>query len=223
MIWAAHEVIRSGSGVILDFGCWSVDERYAIRVIAETAGARFALEPRPQPRCAVALDRRQFTEDAIGRAAAAAQGGDGMTGIVGEVKIHCPTTDVFAYISDPSRRPEWQENVERIEVQQPSPGGLGTRVRETRRVSGRSMTATWEVTDYDIGHRYGIHGIDGPVRPVVMMTLLPVDDGTRVSTEIDFETHGVGKVFGILARRSARRDVHADLDHLRERLEEPHH
>lgn len=44
MIWVAHEVLRSGSGVILDFGCWSAAERYAIRVIAESAGAVFALE-----------------------------------------------------------------------------------------------------------------------------------------------------------------------------------
>ena len=35
----AHEVLTSGAGVILDFGCWSPDERYAIRAIAERAGA----------------------------------------------------------------------------------------------------------------------------------------------------------------------------------------
>ena len=44
MIWVAHEVLVSGSSVVLDFGCWSADERYAIRVIAETAGADFTLE-----------------------------------------------------------------------------------------------------------------------------------------------------------------------------------
>ena len=44
MIWAAHQVLLSGAGVILDFGCWSPDERYAIRVIAESAGAAFSLE-----------------------------------------------------------------------------------------------------------------------------------------------------------------------------------
>lgn len=43
MIWVAHEVLRSGAGVVLDFGCWSPEERYAIRVVAESAGARFDL------------------------------------------------------------------------------------------------------------------------------------------------------------------------------------
>ncbi len=44
MVWAAHEVLRSGAGGVLDFGCWSPEERYAIRAIAESAGGRFALE-----------------------------------------------------------------------------------------------------------------------------------------------------------------------------------
>lgn len=44
MVWVAHEVLASGSGVVLDFGCWSPDERYAIRVIAEAAAADFELE-----------------------------------------------------------------------------------------------------------------------------------------------------------------------------------
>lgn len=44
MIWVAHEVLVGGSSVILDFGCWSPEERYAIRAIAELAGARFTIE-----------------------------------------------------------------------------------------------------------------------------------------------------------------------------------
>ena len=43
MIWVAHEVLVSGAGVVLDFGCWSPEERYAIRQIGESAGAEFTL------------------------------------------------------------------------------------------------------------------------------------------------------------------------------------
>jgi predicted kinase len=42
---AAHEGLVGGSSVILDFGCWSPDERYALRSIAGLAGAKFSLEP----------------------------------------------------------------------------------------------------------------------------------------------------------------------------------
>lgn len=44
MIWVAHEVLRSGASVILDFGCWSPEERYAIRAIAQLAQANFTME-----------------------------------------------------------------------------------------------------------------------------------------------------------------------------------
>jgi predicted kinase len=43
LIWTAYEVLRSGASVVLDFGCWASEERYAIRAIAETAGAGFSL------------------------------------------------------------------------------------------------------------------------------------------------------------------------------------
>lgn len=70
--------------------------------------------------------------------------------------------------------------------------GRGTRVKETRRVQGRSVTARWEVTDYEPGHWYGFRGVDGPVRPIVTMTLLPCEGGTQVEIEVDFETSGIG-------------------------------
>ncbi len=38
-LWVAHELLRGGSSVVLDFGCWSPEERYAIRSMAERAGA----------------------------------------------------------------------------------------------------------------------------------------------------------------------------------------
>ena len=58
-IWVAHEVLASGSGVILDFGCWSAEERYAIRVIAERAGAHLPLSTcTPARRSAVGERRR---------------------------------------------------------------------------------------------------------------------------------------------------------------------
>ena len=43
LVWTAHEVLRAGAGVVLDFGCWSPQERWALRVLCEGAGARFEL------------------------------------------------------------------------------------------------------------------------------------------------------------------------------------
>jgi uncharacterized protein YndB with AHSA1/START domain len=144
-----------------------------------------------------------------------------MSSISGSVRIRRTPQDVFDYIADPTRRPEWQDAVQRIDVESHSAEGRGTRVKETRRVQGRSMTASWEVTDYEPGHRYGFHGVDGPLRPIVTMTLVPREGGmqTQVDIEIDFETSGIGRLFGVFARRSARHQVVADGEHLKQRLE----
>ena len=43
LLWLAHEVLRTGVSVVLDFGCWAADERWAVRAVAEHAGARFQM------------------------------------------------------------------------------------------------------------------------------------------------------------------------------------
>lgn len=43
LIWVGHQVLRAGVSVVLDFGCWSPEERYAIRSVADLAGADFEL------------------------------------------------------------------------------------------------------------------------------------------------------------------------------------
>jgi hypothetical protein len=64
-------------------------------------------------------------------------------------------------------------------------------------------------------------GVDGPVRPVLTMTLTPLDGATRtqVVIDVDFQTSGIGKLFGLLARRGARKEVPRDAEHLKQRLE----
>ena len=43
LVWVAHEVLVSGSSVVLDFGCWSPEERWALSAVAASAGATFRI------------------------------------------------------------------------------------------------------------------------------------------------------------------------------------
>jgi predicted kinase len=43
LLWAGHEVLGVGGAVVLDFGCWTAAERWAVRAVAEHAGGRFRL------------------------------------------------------------------------------------------------------------------------------------------------------------------------------------
>ncbi|MFK8905947.1 AAA family ATPase [Streptomyces sp. YS-3] len=43
MLWLALEAVRLGTNVVVDYGCWSRDERSAIRWLAEVEGASFRM------------------------------------------------------------------------------------------------------------------------------------------------------------------------------------
>ncbi|MEU0256020.1 ATP-binding protein [Streptomyces sp. NPDC006184] len=43
MLWLALEAVRLGTAVVVDYGCWSRDERFAIRWLAEAEGACFRM------------------------------------------------------------------------------------------------------------------------------------------------------------------------------------
>lgn len=50
MISVALQLLRLGTSVVLDFGCWARDERAALRWLAERAGATFQLAYLPVDR-----------------------------------------------------------------------------------------------------------------------------------------------------------------------------
>lgn len=129
---------------------------------------------------------------------------------------------VFGYVTDATHLPEWQPDVRQAAFDQPTAVGVGSRGQEVRHVMGADRQITWEVTDYDPDHRYGVRGIDGPVRAHVTIDLTANTDGTGTHLEygIEFEGHGVGKLIAPLARKGARKDLPATLERLRRRLEE---
>lgn len=47
LIWVAHQALLAGASAVLDFGCWSPEERYAIRSVAVLASAEFVLRDFP--------------------------------------------------------------------------------------------------------------------------------------------------------------------------------
>ena len=81
---------------------------------------------------------------------------------------------------------------------------------------------TMEMTGYDAPHGWSMRGVDGPVRPLVMTRIEPMDDGdrSRVTIELDFEGHGIGKVLvPLLVRPESRKGLPRNLELLRRRLE----
>jgi uncharacterized protein YndB with AHSA1/START domain len=138
------------------------------------------------------------------------------------VEIARSPRQVFGYISDATRLPEWQPDVREAAFDQPGAVGVGSHGHELRHVMGSDRSMAWEVTDFEPGRRYGVRGVDGPVRAHVTIDLTPTMDGTGTHLEygIDFEGHGVGKLLAPLARNGVRNDLGGTLERLKRRLEE---
>jgi hypothetical protein len=94
-------------------------------------------------------------------------------------------------------------------------------VTETRRFGKREQTQTWEVTEYEPPKTFAFHGIDGPIRVVGKGNVAPVGDGSssRMTIELDFEGHGLGKLMLPIVRSQARKQVETDQKRLKEQLE----
>jgi hypothetical protein len=99
---------------------------------------------------------------------------------------------------------------------------VGSRVVVTRRVGRREQAMTAELSELNPPKSWAVRGIDGPVRGNVKGTIVPLDDGarSRVTIELDFEGHGIGKLLvPLVVRRQAQKEVPRNQQKLKERLE----
>jgi len=104
-----------------------------------------------------------------------------VTAIVSSVEIERPADEVYAYATDPSRFIEWQDGVVSGSVNDEEPR-VGSLCTMTRRIGGAERTSTSELTECEPPRRWAVHGIDGPIRADVPVTVDPSDDGARAGS-----------------------------------------
>ena len=145
-----------------------------------------------------------------------------MAPITESIEINRRPEEVFAYLDDVKRHGEWQDQIVDVQPQGDQPMGVGKRVRETRRVPGGDRSTTYEITEHDPPRQSSFRVLDGPVRAVGTVTIVPLDDGSRsrVTITIDFQGHGLGgKVLLPLAKGQARKQIPKDQAKMKELLE----
>jgi uncharacterized protein YndB with AHSA1/START domain len=125
------------------------------------------------------------------------------------IEIDRRPEEVFAYLDQPERHGEWQNQIVSAELETNGPVGVGTRVREIRRIGGREQDPSYEITEHDPPRRSAFRGIVGPVRPVGTVMIEPIGDGSKARVSIAFTLvgHGIGKLIAPLARMQARRSI----------------
>jgi uncharacterized protein YndB with AHSA1/START domain len=142
--------------------------------------------------------------------------------IINSVEIARSPEQVFAYVTDPSRLAEWQESAVSTHLEGGAAPAVGSRAVVVRRVGRGERTMTMELAELNPPTSWAVRGVDGPVRGNVKGTVEPLDDGarSRVTIELDFEGHGIGKLLvPLVVRRQAQKEMPKNLQNLKERLE----
>jgi uncharacterized protein YndB with AHSA1/START domain len=148
-----------------------------------------------------------------------------MPAIVASIEIDRPPVDVFRYAVDPAHLAAWQENVVSAHSEEGGELRVGSRVITTRQVGPREQAMTMEMTAYDEPRGWSMRGVDGPVRALVDTRIEPLEDGgrSRVTIELDFVGHGIGKLMvPLLVRPQTRSGLPRNLSLLKETVEARH-
>ena len=144
-----------------------------------------------------------------------------MAPITTTIDVARPQEEVFSYATDPSRFAEWQHGVISGHMEGGAPG-VGSKCTTTRRIGGAAREVTSEISEIAPPRTWGVHGIDGPIRAIVNITVEPLKGSaqSRVTIELDFEGHGIGKfLVPLMVRRQAAKEMPGNLRKLKERLE----
>jgi uncharacterized protein YndB with AHSA1/START domain len=142
-----------------------------------------------------------------------------MSPIVSSIDIARPPDEVFAYVTDPSRFPEWQPDIVSVRVEGDRPPGVGSRFTTTRRIGRIERTMTQEIVRINAPRSWAVRGVDGPIRPNVDVTVEPLSAGSRVTFALDFEGHGLGALIAPAVFRQARKGAPTSYRNLKTRLE----
>jgi uncharacterized membrane protein len=133
------------------------------------------------------------------------------------VAVERSIDEVFAYLIDLARVPEWQSSVSEVHVD----GRVeeGTRFVETREFMGRRARSTLEVAAFEPPRRFTLRTVEGPITFEVDHRLEERSGQTHLAVSARAKVPGL---LGFAARpfvKGAERELRADLERLKERLE----
>ena len=142
-----------------------------------------------------------------------------MTRITRSIAIDRPIDEVWEFVHDSTKDTLWQTTLVESEKLTDGPMRVGTKVREVRHFLGLRIELTWEVTEYEPKRKSAIRGISGPIPLTGGYRLEPLGTGTRFTVSGHLDAHGVFKLAEPVFARITRRELEANLGHLKDLLE----
>lgn len=135
------------------------------------------------------------------------------------VLIKKPIGEVFNYVTDPARAPEWRVGL--LEAKQTSPGELqvGSIIEETVQVLGRKLTSKVEVTKLSPSRERGIRVKLGPLPIDMTEHYEQTPEGTRLRVRGTADVKGPQRLAAKAALSQVKRQLETELANIKKQLE----
>lgn len=141
-----------------------------------------------------------------------------------ETRIARAPADVFAALLDVERYPDWliASGIVKVERLDPGPVAVGSRLRISQTVAGRSTTLDGGVTDLVEDRSFGLRGQDKDgVQIEIDAALAPDGDATQLRWSLKLKLPLRFRMFESMVAPQAKRAAALDLEALKRRLESP--
>jgi uncharacterized protein YndB with AHSA1/START domain len=131
--------------------------------------------------------------------------------------INRPVAEVFKYMSDPTKLPEWNSLVEEATPSE-TPVKAGTKIQSRARFLGRKIDSPSVVTEYEPNKRF-TQKSEKPFPLSISNTFESEGGGTKVVGVFEGEPGGFFKVGEPILARIAKKQFQAQLETAKELLE----
>jgi carbon monoxide dehydrogenase subunit G len=123
------------------------------------------------------------------------------------VVIHRPVEEVFAFVADGEKCPQWRPGV--LDITRVSGDGVGTIYSQgVKGPMGRRISADYQITTYDPNRLLEFQTITGPARPRGRYEFETDDGATRLTFSLSAD---VGGPLGFLMRPMVQRTMDSEV------------
>ncbi len=133
--------------------------------------------------------------------------------------VHAPVEEVFEFMADLNKLPQWLEGCRRAWSPSGDPRSLGARVVHEDEFMGQTFEAHFDVVGWEDNRRMVFETVSGPFRGRSEESFAAEGDATRVEIRVTGEPAGFLKAVGWLAGRKAQSQVDRSLDNVKRLLE----
>jgi len=135
------------------------------------------------------------------------------------VVVNRPVPEVFAFVTDPTNNPKWQESLVESRMTSPGPMGVGTQLTDVRKFMGRDIDSKLEVTAFEPNKTFAQKVISGPLKFEVLQTFEPSGNGTLIKLVAQGEPGGFFKLAEGMVQKQLQSQLEADAQRLKRALE----